>query len=74
MIFAIVRMLFVLPMRIQKWIERLLVVIGVLMFVWRLWKRIEDHKPKDRKKPVVPVLPPPSWDRVDAPDAGEKTA
>lgn len=73
MILSLLRFLFVFPFRLQKWIDRLLIAVGVLMFLWRLWKRIQDHKPKERKKPAVPVLPPSSWDRADdLPDVPER--
>lgn len=73
MILSLLRFLFVFPFRLQKWIDRLLIAVGVLMFLWRLWKRIQDHKPKERKKPAVPVVPPSSWDRADdLPDVPER--
>ncbi len=73
MILSLLRFLFVFPFRLQKWIDRLLIAVGVVMFLWRLWKRIQDHKPKERKTPAVPVLPPSSWDRADdLPDVPER--
>jgi hypothetical protein len=50
MIVALVRHLFVLPGRIQKWIDRGLILIGILLFLKSLWERIKDHKPKSAEK------------------------
>lgn len=73
MILSLLRFLFVFPFRVQKWIDRLLILAGVLMFLWRLWQRVRDRKPKERKVPAVPVLPPPAWDRADdLPDVPER--
>ncbi len=73
MILALLRALVVLPFRIQKWIDRILIAVGILMFLWRLWKQIKDRKPKARLKPSAEVLPTPSWDRADdLPDVPER--
>jgi hypothetical protein len=38
------RILFVLPERIQKWIDRLLVTLGVLAFLAKLWRTARRGK------------------------------
>ena len=38
------RALFVLPERTQKWIDRLLVAVGVLAFVAKLWRTVRQDK------------------------------
>ncbi len=48
MLLALIRHLFVLPGRLQKWIDRTLVLIGVFLFLVRLWERIKDHKPSSK--------------------------
>lgn len=38
------RILFVVPERTQKWIDRLLVAVGVLAFVAKLWRTVRRDK------------------------------
>lgn len=38
------RALFVLPERTEKWIDRLLVAVGVLAFVAKLWRTVRRDK------------------------------
>jgi hypothetical protein len=73
-IVTLLRLLFVFPLRLQKWIDRLLVAAGMAMFLWNLWKRIDDHRPKARPKPRIPPLPPPAWDRADPEAPAERLA